>query len=150
MSQYSSISSVNAQASSDSERQTIFDIESQSRLEITVEKQNTIWHSLLPKYFTTGEKYATQILSTSQSNYGVGTGVILVLLYMIGLYTFDRELFGNISTVYSAIILTITLPASILYFGTLNRPICLCILRKFTFWFKMWNVVLCNTMSVVW
>eukprot|EP01083_Nonionella_stella_P077052 210212_1 len=119
-------------------------IEDQSRVEIIIDEQNTIWHHILP------ESYANKLLEIAQNKYGLGIGVLFVILYMIGLYIFDGGLFGMFSVYYSVIVLIPTLPGSILFFGTLNVPICLAILKSTTFIFKMYSVILANTMSVVW
>ena len=127
-----------------SQSQSELDIEDQSRVEIIIHEQNTIWHHLLC------ESSADRLLQIAQNKIGLTIGVVFVILYMIGLYTFDRLLFGIASLYYTIFILMFTLPGSLLYFGTLNVPICLSILKQSAFIFKIYNVILANICSVVW
>lgn len=123
---------------------SVIDIDEQINLDIKVHETRTIWHSLLSR------SRANYILREAQSKRGVTIGVFLVLAYCVGLFTFDTDLLGWFGIIYSCFILLLAVPGVVLYFGTLNRQICIAVLKNFNFWYKMYNVLLSNIMEVIW
>ena len=115
------------------------DIDDQTDIEIIVHAEKTVWHRLISRY------HADSIQSAAQC--GVYIGVLLMTLYCFCLHSFDRGDFGWISVIYSIVILLITVPGSIAYFGTINAGICYALIFNNTFWFKISNVIICNCIS---
>ena len=130
--------------STHSHEHTIIDIDEQLNIPVKVHESKTIWHIFL------SHRVADWILAEAQSSRGVCAGVILVVLYCIGLFTFDTDLLGWIAIIYSCVILLFAVPGVVLYFGTLNSQICIGMLKQFPFWYKMYNVLMSNIMEVIW
>lgn len=127
------------------------DIDEQVSIDVKVHPEKTVWHKCPCKSrFCCPKKRADAIQTGAQSWWGVTIGVVLVFVYMVSLYTYDRGDFGMISVYYSIGLLFITVPGSIIYFGTINAAICWAIMKKWSFLFKMSNVIICNIMSVIW
>lgn len=110
---------------------------------ITHHEKGTIFHHIL------SEKNADWIFAQVQSRTGGIIGFISVLIHCVSINFYSDNLSWFL-IIFKICELALTAPASVMYFGTMNLEICIKILRQFTFWFKMYNVLIVNAMSAIW
>ena len=110
---------------------------------VTHHEKGTIFHRIL------SEKHADWIVPPVQSQKAGIIGFVLALMHCLPVAFFSNNVswFAIIFRIFES---SLTVPASILYFGTMNQEICIKILKQFTFWFKMFNVLIVNAMKIIW
>jgi len=114
------------------------------KLRIVAFEENTLWHLILPRNIANG------ILAFLNLKIQWFIAMIIIISYVMGIYMFFTCLGGNIAVLFVVCDTPITFIFIIIYLFTVNIDIGKDIIKDFTFWWKVFNILLIQILAGIW